>query len=70
MNFPVDMFSVLSAIPRTSGWLAQWEEMVRDPEQKLVRPRQVYVGEGQRDYLPMEERRNQTEHYATTAVHR
>jgi citrate synthase len=69
MNFPVDMFSVLSAIPRTSGWLAQWEEMVRDPEQKLVRPRQVYVGERQRDYLPMEERRNQTEHYATTTVH-
>jgi citrate synthase len=70
INFPVDMFPVLSAIPRTSGWLAQWEELVHDPEQKLVRPRQVYVGEGQRDYLPMEERRGQTEHYATTAVHR
>ena len=70
MNFPVDMFPVLSALPRTSGWLAQWEELVRDPEQKLVRPRQVYVGERQRDYLPMEARTDQTEQYPTTAVHR
>ena len=69
MKFPLDMFSVLSAIPRTAGWLSQWEELVRDPEQKLVRPRQVYDGEGQRDYVPMEERTDPTEHYGTTVVH-
>jgi citrate synthase len=56
MGFPVAMFPVLFAIPRTSGWLAQWAEMVRDPEQKIARPRQLYVGEGPRSYLPIEER--------------
>jgi citrate synthase len=49
MKFPVAMFPVLFAIPRTSGWLAQWEEMLLDPEQKIARPRQIYVGEGTRD---------------------
>ena len=49
MKFPVAMFPVLFAIPRTSGWLAQWEEMLLDPEQKIARPRQVYVGEDARD---------------------
>ena len=44
MRFPVDMFPVLFAIPRTSGWLAQWVEMLEDPEQKIARPRQVYLG--------------------------
>ena len=51
MRFPVEMFPVLFAIPRTVGWLAQWEEMLRDPEQKIARPRQVYVGQGVR-HLP------------------
>jgi len=56
MGFPVAMFPVLFAIPRTSGWMAQWAEMVRDPEQKIARPRQLYVGEGPRTYLPIAER--------------
>ena len=45
MNLPVDMFPVLFAIPRTSGWLAQWAEMLDDDDQKIARPRQVYLGE-------------------------
>jgi citrate synthase len=53
MGFPVTMFPVLFAIPRTSGWMAQWAEMVRDPEQKIVRPRQLYIGEPPRAYLPI-----------------
>jgi citrate synthase len=56
MRFPLDMFPVLFAIPRTSGWLAQWEEMVLDDEQKIARPRQVYLGYDKRDYLSMQER--------------
>ncbi len=56
MGFPVDMFPVLFAIPRAAGWLAQWGEMVDDPEQRIARPRQVYLGADQRDYLPVEER--------------
>src|SRR5687768_16489291 len=56
MGFPVDIFPVLFAIPRTSGWLAQWEEMVLDPEQKIARPRQVYLGADKRDYLPLTQR--------------
>jgi citrate synthase len=56
MGFPVDMFPVLFAIPRTSGWLAQWEEMLEDKEQKIARPRQVYQGSAQRDYVPLEKR--------------
>jgi citrate synthase len=51
MKFPVDMFPVLFAIPRTVGWLAQWEEMLLDPQQKIARPRQVYIGPGER-HLP------------------
>jgi len=56
MGFPVEMFPVLFAIPRTAGWIAQWEEMLLDPEQKIARPRQIYVGPGQRDYIPREKR--------------
>ena len=56
MGFPMTMFPVLFAIPRTSGWMAQWAEMVRDPEQKIARPRQVYVGETMRHYMPLESR--------------
>jgi len=56
MGFPLDMFPVLFAIPRTSGWLAQWEEMLEDKDQKIARPRQVYLGLGRRDYLPLERR--------------
>ncbi|RMH19084.1 MAG: citrate synthase [Gemmatimonadetes bacterium] len=56
MGFPVEMFPVLFAIPRTVGWLAQWQEMLEDPEQKIARPRQVYVGADQRDFVPIEQR--------------
>jgi citrate synthase len=56
MGFPVTMFPVLFAIPRTSGWIAQWEEMLRDPEQKIARPRQIYTGYDKRSYVPMEQR--------------
>ena len=56
MRFPVDMFPVLFAIPRTSGWLAQWVELLNDPEQKIARPRQIYLGHRTRDYVPMSQR--------------
>ena len=56
MGFPVDMFPVLFAIPRTAGWLAQWEEMLEDKEQKIARPRQVYLGSAPRDYVPRDKR--------------
>ena len=57
MGFPVDMFPVLFAIPRTAGWLAQWEEMVLDEEQKIARPRQIYTGPSKRDYVPFAARK-------------
>mgnify|MGYP005839743609 CR=1 FL=1 len=56
LGFPVDMFPVLFAIPRTAGWLAQWREMIEDPEQKIARPRQIFVGPSRRSYVPLEER--------------
>ncbi len=57
MGFPVSMFPVLFAIPRTAGWIAQWEEMILDPEQKIARPRQIYLGYDKRDYVPVEKRK-------------
>lgn len=56
MGLPRTMFPVLFAIARTAGWVAQWEEMLLDPEQKISRPRQVYLGHGTRDYVPIDER--------------
>jgi len=56
LGFPVDIFPVLFAIPRTSGWLAQWKEMLLDKETKIARPRQVYLGHDSRDYMPIERR--------------
>jgi citrate synthase len=56
MGFPVTMFPVLFAIPRTSGWIAQWEEMLLDPEQKISRPRQIYLGYDLRGYVPLDDR--------------
>ena len=56
MGFPVDMFPVLFAIPRTSGWLSQWEEMLQDKDQKIARPRQVYLGSARRPFVPIEAR--------------
>ena len=63
MGFKPEFFTVLFAIPRTVGWLAQWEEMLRDPEQKIARPRQIYTGYDQREYVPMADRKL---HVATT----
>ncbi len=56
MRFPVDMFTVLFALGRAPGWLAQWQELVTDPEQRIARPRQVYLGAAERPYVPMSAR--------------
>ncbi len=56
LGLPVAMFPVMFAIGRTSGWIAQWLEMVQDPEQKIARPRQIYTGDRDRDYVPIDER--------------
>ena len=56
MGFPVTMFPVLFAIPRTAGWIAHWEEMLLDQEQKIARPRQIYTGSPKRDYIGLEKR--------------
>ena len=56
MGFHPDMFTVLFAIPRTVGWLAQWQEMLEDPEQKIARPRQIYTGSEARNFVPLEKR--------------
>tara|TARA_Y100000996_G_C22431661_1_gene605937 strand:- start:142 stop:918 length:777 start_codon:yes stop_codon:yes gene_type:complete len=56
MGFPVEMFPVLFAIPRTVGWLAQWEELLNDPEQRIARPRQVFEGASERDFVSMDDR--------------
>jgi len=56
MGLPLSIFTVLFAIPRTSGWLAQWEEMLLDEERRIVRPRQIYLGPDKRDYVSIENR--------------
>ena len=56
LEIPTDMFTVIFAIPRTAGWIAQWMEMKEDPEQKIARPRQIYTGERERDYVPIDDR--------------
>jgi citrate synthase len=56
MGFSPEIFTVLFAIPRTAGWLAQWQEMITDPEQKIARPRQIYTGPTVRDFVPIEQR--------------
>ena len=56
MGFPTDMFTVLFAVARTVGWIAQWREMIDDPQQKIGRPRQLYTGEPKREYLPVSKR--------------
>ncbi len=57
MGFPSEMFPVLFAIPRTSGWITHWLEMLQDPEQKIARPRQIYLGNDKRDFVPIEKRK-------------
>jgi citrate synthase len=56
MGFPTEMFTVLFAVARTVGWIAQWKEMIQDPEQKIGRPRQLYTGEKLRQYKPTSNR--------------
>jgi citrate synthase len=56
IGIPTAAFTVLFAIPRTSGWIAQWEELLEDPEEKIARPRQVFLGPDERPFLPMEKR--------------
>ena len=57
MRFPTSMFTVLFAIPRVSGWLSQWQEMLEDPDQKIARPRQIYTGARTRDYVGIDKRK-------------
>ncbi|MGC6511363.1 MAG: citrate synthase [Parvibaculales bacterium] len=56
MGFPPDMFTVLFALARTVGWISQWNEMIEDPSQRIGRPRQLYIGAGERDYMPLDKR--------------
>jgi citrate synthase len=56
LGFPVSMFTVLFAVARTVGWLAQWKEMIEDPEQRIGRPRQLYAGSTERNFVPIEQR--------------
>ena len=56
LGIPTSMFTVMFAVPRVVGWLSQWQEMITDSEQKIARPRQVYLGEGKRDFVPLSDR--------------
>ena len=56
LGFPTNMFTVLFALARTVGWIAQWTEMIKDPHQKIGRPRQLYTGAAKRDYIPVAKR--------------
>jgi citrate synthase len=56
LEIPAEMFTVIFAIPRTAGWVSQWMEMKDDSEQKIARPRQIYTGERERDYVPVADR--------------
>jgi len=56
IGFPLSMFTVLFAVARTVGWVAQWKEMIEDPEQKIGRPRQLYIGATERPYVAIEKR--------------
>ena len=57
MGFPTSMFTALFAVSRTVGWVSQWQEMMEDPQQRIGRPRQIYTGAPQRDYVPIDRRR-------------
>ena len=56
MGYPTDYFTVLFALGRLPGWIAQWEEMLTDPEQKIARPRQIYTGSEKRSFVPIQDR--------------
>jgi len=57
LGIPVSMFTALFAVARTVGWIAQWNEMIADPDQKIARPRQLYTGYGKRDFVPLTKRK-------------
>jgi citrate synthase len=57
MGFPTSMFTVLFAVARAVGWIAQWKEMIEDPTQRIGRPRQLYTGTTRRDYVPISRRK-------------
>jgi citrate synthase len=57
LGIPVSMFTAIFAVARTVGWIAQWTEMISDPEQKIGRPRQLYVGSPQREFIPIAQRK-------------
>jgi citrate synthase len=57
MGFPTSMFTVLFSVARTVGWIAQWKEMIEDPDQRIGRPRQLYRGEAERQYEPISKRK-------------
>ena len=56
LGFPPEMFTVLFALARSVGWISQWKDMIEDPSQKIGRPRQIYTGAAQRDYVPVDKR--------------
>jgi citrate synthase len=56
IGLPVEMYTLLFAIARSAGWLAQWQELITDPEQRIARPRQIYTGPKPRDYVPFDKR--------------
>ncbi|MYB52926.1 MAG: citrate (Si)-synthase, partial [Acidobacteriia bacterium] len=56
MGFPIEMFTVLFALGRVAGWLAHWEELMSDPEKRIARPRQIYAGPGEQEFLSLDER--------------
>jgi citrate synthase len=56
MGIPTSMFTALFAVSRTVGWISQWKEMMEDPSQRIGRPRQIYTGAPQRDYVPLDQR--------------
>src|ERR671933_1465623 len=68
LNIPTDAFTVMFAIPRTSGWVAQWVEMLHDPELKIARPRQIYTGPRDVAYVPIDERCLADQHFSGSAV--
>mgnify|MGYP003313226030 CR=1 FL=1 len=56
LNIPINMFPVMFAMGRLPGWIAQWKEMIEDPDQRIGRPRQLYTGPVERDYIPLDQR--------------
>jgi citrate synthase len=68
MGFPTDFFTVLFAIPRTAGWLAHWVEYLDDPENNILRPRQIYLGEGKRNYAEVDGRQAKTKQDISSSI--